>query len=246
MVALPETVRRTLELHPLVRKILLGSGAAASAWYVAMDVVGSLRYEGYSYRDQTISELAASGAPTRTFMVLANGIPYSLLMGAFAEGVWTSIGETRAGRITRALLVGSAIVGPVGWFVPMDRREVLAAGKRARRNAMHLPWGGTNVFLFLTTMGFGAGLLGNRFRYYSYGTIVTIVGFGALVSAQRGRLTNNDPTPWMGIEERVSVYATMLWFATLAIGLLRAEGVNVPSQLGTSALVSRRLLHASP
>jgi len=34
----------------------------------------------------------------------------------------------------------------------------------------------------------------------------------------------NEPTPWMGIEERTNIYATMLWAAVLAIGLLRAQG----------------------
>jgi hypothetical protein len=33
----------------------------------------------------------------------------------------------------------------------------------------------------------------------------------------------NEPTPWMGIEERINIYATMLWVAVLAIGLLRAQ-----------------------
>jgi hypothetical protein len=36
-------------------KILLGCGIVASVWWVGMDVVGSLRYPGYSYVDQTIS-----------------------------------------------------------------------------------------------------------------------------------------------------------------------------------------------
>jgi hypothetical protein len=33
----------------------------------------------------------------------------------------------------------------------------------------------------------------------------------------------NEPTPLMGIEERVNIYATMLWVAVLAIGLLRVQ-----------------------
>ena len=66
-------------------------------------------------------------------------------------------------------------------------------------------------------------LLGRRFRYYSYGTILTLLVFGALASLQGGRMATNQPTPWMGVEERINIYATMLWGAVLAIGLLRAQ-----------------------
>ena len=105
----------------------------------------------------------------------------------------------------------------------MSIREVLAAGEATLRNAMHPP--GTIVMsLFLVlAMAFGSTLLGRRFRYYTYGTIVTLVVFGVLASLQVGQLEANQPTPWMGIEERINIYATMLWLAVLAIGLLRAQ-----------------------
>jgi hypothetical protein len=77
---------------------LLGCGIVAPAWWVAMDVVGSLRYPGYSYVDQTISELSAEGAPTRIFMTVFSGIPYTILLIAFGVGIWRVAGESRAGR----------------------------------------------------------------------------------------------------------------------------------------------------
>jgi hypothetical protein len=76
---------------------------------------------------------------------------------------------------------------------------------------------------FVLAVGFGATLLGKRFRYYSYGTIATLILFGVLTSLQVGQMAANEPTPWMGIEERINIYATMLWVAVLAIGLLRAQ-----------------------
>jgi len=72
-------------------------------------------------------------------------------------------------------------------------------------------------------MVFGAMLLGRRFRYYTYATIAIVVVFGVLTSLQIGQMEANQPTPWMGIEERISIYAIMLWVAVLAIGLLRAQ-----------------------
>jgi hypothetical protein len=36
-------------------------------------------------------------------------------------------------------------------------------------------------------------------------------------------MVTNEPTPWMGVIERVNIYGTMLWIAALAAGLLRAH-----------------------
>jgi bacteriorhodopsin len=107
----------------------------------------------------------------------------------------------------------------------MNTREALAAGEGTLRNAMHIPRTALMSLFIVLTMGFGAALLGRRFRfrYYSYGTIAILIAFGALTSLQAGRMAANEPTPWMGIEERINIYATMLCVAVLAIGLLRAQ-----------------------
>jgi hypothetical protein len=208
----------------MVRKILLGCGVVSSVLYIAVDVLGSLRYPGYRYTEQQFSELTAAGSPVRPLMVALNGIPYTLLVAAFAGGVWTSAGPKRAGRITGAMLIGYAVSGMVtGVFFPMKPREALAAGEGTLRNAMH-PVGTAVMSLFIVlAMGFGATFLGRRFRYYSYGTIAILIVFGVLTTLQVGRMAANEPTPWMGVTERINIYATMLWGAVLAIGLLRAQ-----------------------
>src|SRR5215211_5348021 len=213
----------------MVRKILLGCGVVSSVLYIAVDVLGTLRYPGYSYADQEFSELTAAGSPVRPLMIALNGIPYTVLVTAFAVGVWTSVGPKRVARITGAMLLGYAVTGMVtGVFFPMSTREALAAGEGTLRNAMH-PVGTAVMSLFLVlAMVFGSTLLGRRFRYYSYATIVTLVVFGVLTSLQAGQMVANQPTPWMGIEERINIYATMLWVAVLAIGLLRAPKAEGP------------------
>jgi hypothetical protein len=232
VVALPQTVRRSVELRPRLGKILLGCGVVSSVLYVATDIVASRRYEGYSYADQQISELLAEGAPSRPFMVALNLIPYGLLVVAFAVGVWVATGRTRAGRMTVVMLIGFAVVGVLGGGVfEMDRREVMAAGADTLRGTLHLPATAVmSLFVFLA-MGFGSRLLGKRFRFFSYGTIATALASGLLVSTQAGRLAANEPTPWMGIEERVSSYSMMLWMAALAVALLRAQSATAPRQL---------------
>ena len=98
----------------MVRKILLGCGVVSSVMYAVTDVLGTLWYPGYSYADQWFSELTAQGAPTRPLMVALNGIPYTLLVAAFAVGVWVSAGPKRAARITGAMLLGYAALASRG------------------------------------------------------------------------------------------------------------------------------------
>ncbi len=208
----------------VVRKVLLSCGIVSSVLYIAVDVLGSLRYPGYRYADQEFSELLAAGSPVRPLMIALSVIPYTVLVTAFAVGVWTSADRKRAARITGAMLVGYAIIGAAGGLLfNMDRREVLAAGEGTLRNAMHPPVTAVMSLCMLLAMGFGATLLGRRLRYYSYGTIITLVVFGVLTSLQVGQMVTNQPTPWMGIEERINIYATMLWVTVLAIGLLGAK-----------------------
>jgi hypothetical protein len=208
----------------MVRKFLLICGIVSSVWYVVTDVIGTLRYPGYSYADQWFSELTAQGAPTRDFMVALNGIPYTLLVSAFAEGVQTSAAPKRAGRITAAMLIGYAAFGFAGGVLfPMKPREALAAGEGTLRNTMHIPATALMSLFIVLAVGFGSTLLGKRFQYYSYATIAILLVFGALTSLQAGRITTNEPTPWAGIEERMNSYGIMLWVAVLAVGLLRAQ-----------------------
>ena len=208
----------------MLRRILLVCGVVSTVLYVAVDVLGSLRYPGYRYTEQQFSELTASGSPVRPLMVALGVIPYTLLVAAFAVGVFTSAPKKRAGRITAAMLLGYAAFGMAGgWLTPMNTREALEAGERGLRNAMHVPMTALMSLFMLLAMGFGATLLGKRFRYYSYATIAVLVVFGVLTSLQAGKMVANEATPWMGLEERINIYATMLWVAVLAIGLLRTK-----------------------
>jgi hypothetical protein len=227
----------------MARRILLGCGVLSSVLYVATDVIAARRYEGYSYADQAFSELTAAGAPTRPLMVALNGIPYTALVAAFAAGVWVSAGRKRASRITGALLVGYAAAGMAGGVLfPMTPRGT----EGTLRNVMHIPTTAVMSLSLVLSMGFGATLLGRRFQYYSYGTILTLLVFGALAGLQGGRLAANQPTPWMGLEERINIYATMLWLAVLAVALWRAEGPTAPRPLGTPTATPQRLQRVAP
>src|SRR5579864_4982563 len=112
----------------MTRKTLLTCGVAASVLYIVADVLGAMRFPGYSYTAQTISELSAIDAPSRSLMIPLY-ILYDMLLFAFAVGVWQIAIRSRALQITALMLMGIAVVG-VAWgpFFPMHLRGALAAG----------------------------------------------------------------------------------------------------------------------
>ena len=61
--------RRALETDR-VRQFLYGCGILAAGLYAAMTLVVGALWEGCSAASQTISELSAIGAPTRTLWIL--------------------------------------------------------------------------------------------------------------------------------------------------------------------------------
>jgi hypothetical protein len=73
--------------------------------------------------------------------------------------------------------------------------------------------------------------LGKRFRSFSYATMLAMVVSGMLMGLQTSAMTANQPTPWLGVEERVTAYVPMLWLAVLAVGLLRIQDTVAPRQL---------------
>lgn len=215
----------------MLKKILLGCGIASSVLYVAIDVVGSLRYEAYSYWDQSFSELLADDSAVRGFMVGLLALPYAVLVTAFGIGVWSAAGPRRNARITGGLLVAYAVVGFAGGVLfRTETREVLAAGEGDARAGLHVAATLAQSVFLLAAMGFGATLLGRRFRRYTYATILVLLVFGGLVGTRAGDVEANNPTPWLGLIERVNIYATMLWIAVLAIALLRTQGAIAAGQ----------------
>src|SRR5688500_20332566 len=90
------------------RQVLLVSGILSSLVYIATDVLGGLRYPGYSFTSQAISELMASGAPSEAF-VGPRFLIYGGLMLAFGVGVvWAGAGRSRPRRVAGTRLIGDA------------------------------------------------------------------------------------------------------------------------------------------
>jgi CubicO group peptidase (beta-lactamase class C family) len=210
----------------MVRKALLVSGILASVLYVAMTLFVGLLWEGYSATSQTISELSAIGAPTRSlWMVL--GTLYTGLMIAFGWIVWKSAPPNRALRIVGALILTQGVFGY--FWPPMHQRAVLAAGGGTLTDTLHIVWTFMTGLFFMFALGFGAASFGRRFRAYSIATLVIVFASGMWTGTYAAGIQSNLPTPWAGVWERINSSVYMAWIAALAITLLRkrdAEAVT--------------------
>jgi hypothetical protein len=109
----------------------------------------------------------------------------------------------------------------IGWgmlwpFFPMHQRGTGTTGS----DLGHLILGGgSNVFI-VGFIAFGAFGLGERFRNWSLATmlvfLLTAIGTFSYVK----EIGSGDPTPWLGIIERIMIYGYLLWVAVLAVALL--------------------------
>lgn len=201
----------------MIRRALLLCGILSPLLYATADFLAGSSWEEYTFRDYTISELGAIGAPSRTLFTILL-IPTYLLLMAFGVGVWKSARDRRKVRVVGAILVGLAVVAlAVGMFVPMRPRGT----EQGLSGLLHVVEGIAWMIGLVTAMGFAAAALGRRFRVYTIATIVLIVIFIAWTGVYGPRIEEGSPTPWLGVIERTWWYGYQLWFAVLAVKLLR-------------------------
>lgn len=204
----------------LLNKLLFVCGILSSLLYVLANVFVPMQYPGYSVASQTVSELSALDTPTRQLWVQLLSV-YSLLVVSFGWGLWRS--SAKHGRLrTAGILI--AVYAVVGLFwPPMHSREVLAAGGGTLTDTLHIVFTIVAVPLMLLVIGFAAASFGKVFRIYSILSVATIIAFGVLTGLDSPRMEANLPTPWMGVWERISIGAYMMWVIVLAICLLRSK-----------------------
>ena len=231
-----QTVRRGI-----AHKALLACGIVAPLVYLASDVIAGMRWEGYSFRDQTISELNAIGAPTRALTIALGLAGYTFLV-AFGVGVWRSAAVNRRLRLVGGALV---VIGVLSvWAVPFASMHVREA-EESLTDTLHLVGGAIVVPLLLVIIAFGAAVFGKWYRLYSIATIAAMLAFGVWSGLDGAALADNLATPWVGVKERIAVYAYQLWLVVFAIALLRrhraagADRGEVPTNVIPFALTRK-------
>lgn len=208
-----------------MRGTLIVCGVASSVLYAIVDLTAaSTRWPDYSYTAQTVSELIATDAPTRPFVVPWFTL-YSLLVITFGVMVWRFAGGRTALRVAGAMLVAKEVEGLLATFVaPIHLRGVAATAS----DTWHGILTAAGVMCILAAVWFGATAFGRRFRIYSIATVAVLLVCGLLAFLMAPRVTAGEPTPWMGTLERINIYGYLLWVAVFAVRLTRAGERNVP------------------
>ncbi|MGN6490950.1 MAG: DUF998 domain-containing protein [Agriterribacter sp.] len=204
----------------ILKKALLVCGIVSSLLYAVICIIVPLQWPAYSSSSQTISELSAVNAPTRMLWIILSA-PCSVLVVAFAVGIWQSFRNHRYLRIGGILLALYGAMSMVWPFVPMHLREVLAAGGASITDQFHIALAVVTELIFLTSLVLFAIALAPSFRIYSIFTFIVLSIFGYLTFREAPRIAVNLPTPMIGVWERVNIGVFLLWMAVLAIVLIR-------------------------
>jgi hypothetical protein len=213
-----------------LQQILLSGGVLSSIVYVTADVVCGLRYPGYSFTNQVISELSAIGAPTTALW--GNFLQvFAVFFAAFAVGVVRENRANRRLRLTSWLLVAFVLSGPLWSFVPMHQRGDVFAWT----DVGHIALGAVMALLITTVIAVGAGALGRRFRLFSRLLVAVALVSGAGTFAYVPRMIDQLSTPWVGTVERIHLYGFLLWVAVLAIALIRRSPQAVSQDANEAA-----------
>ena len=190
--------------------MLLLCGVLSPAIYIAADLIAAARYPGYSYANQAVSELFAIGAPTSRLVVRLFTLS-SVLLLAFAGGIWRSAGRNRWLRLLAVALAVSAVDALVLWnLFPMHMR---GAG-RTLTDTMHLLLAANPMVLF--SLVFAAAAFPNGFRWYTIGTTALILGLALYGFSFAAAIAANAPTPGLGLAERIAQYGYGVWEMVLA------------------------------
>jgi hypothetical protein len=202
------------------RSWLLSCGIVGAALYPLADIIAAMRYPGFSYRDQAVSELFAIGAPTSKLVVLLFSISSTLLL-LFAIGIWMSANGRRLVKAMAVMMVLNTIDALVLWnFFPMHMR-----GSQPTFTDMMHGLLAIDPFL-LAAIVLGAVAFRGWFRTYTIATIVFTTALAVMGFSYISAVVENQPTPWMGAVERASQYVMNLWYAVLAIVLLRQQRIH--------------------
>ncbi|NIO44989.1 MAG: DUF998 domain-containing protein [Candidatus Aenigmarchaeota archaeon] len=202
-----------------LKKFLLICGILAPLLLACTDILAGTLYPGYSFISQAISELFAIGAPTSGLVVPLFSL-YSVLLIAFALGVWMSAGRKRSLRVVALMVFGNAANGLVLWpFFPMHMRGAVMTFT----DTMHITLASIGVIFSVVALVFGAMAFRKRFRIYTIVTILILLVFGTIPFLEAPQLAANQPTPWTGFGERVASYVYEIWVVVLAIVLLKTK-----------------------
>mgnify|MGYP006152897365 CR=1 FL=1 len=126
---------------------------------------------------------------------------------------------TRRLRTAGWLLFAYGALGFLWPFAPMHLRETLAAGGGTLSDDMHIALAAVTQTIYFLALILTAAALGKAFRIYSIATFVVLVFFGALTFIEAPGIAKNEPTPMIGVWERINIGVFLIWVVVLAVVL---------------------------
>ncbi len=194
-------------------QFLLSCGILAPLLYLGTDVLAGRALNGYSFSAQSISELSASGSPTRP-LVIALTLAASACLVAFGVGVWRVAGQQAVlPRIVAGLIIGNAVAGLVATLFFPNRFGVRPSFATPGVLLMFL-----SVLCFVLAMVFAAAAFHGWMRILSIAIpaayiLLAILRFATASSSAEGAV------PLIGVQERTMVYSFLTWVIILSIHL---------------------------
>ena len=223
-----------------VTNSLLICGILALLCYAVMDILAGTQWLGYSFFSQAFSDYSGIGAPTRSLILLISPI-YTALVVAFGLGVWQSARQKISLRIIGTLMVIYALVN---WVWPQFYPIHLSVTEVSSSDVMHIVLTIVVVLCWLLALVFGAISSGKWFRFYSIGTLLIVIIFGALAGFISGATDSSSTiglsAPWLGVVERINIYIFMVWMVVLAVGLLLRQRAVHRQSIGNSNIANLR------
>lgn len=212
-----------------MHKTLLACGLFSTIWYVIVNITFPLLDNDYSAFSMTISELSAKGTITRTLWVLLS-MPYPLLLAAFGWGILRTAANNRAMRRAGATVLIFSVLNL--YWPPMHQRTVIAGGGGTLTDALHIAWSIAAIILMLFMMGFGAAAMKGKFRIFTLAIVIIFIVAGVFIGTGSAAMAANEPTPFLGIWERISIASVMLWIGFFSVSLVR--GCHYPASNDTA------------
>jgi hypothetical protein len=214
----------------MTRKWLLICGILSSLVYVAADVLGGIWLEGYSHMSQAVSELSAIGSASRPIVVPLL-MAHSVLVIAFGFGIRASADRKRALLVAGSLMIALGLLDLTASFWPMNPRGT----ERTLTDTIHIIGTAVTVLVIVLAIAFSGRAFGRLFGAYAIATILAMLVFGGLTAILAPGVESGQPTPWMGLTERINIYSYLLWQVVLAAALLNARARVAPALITRTA-----------
>lgn len=197
------------------------TGVLSSVLYVLMNILIPIQWPEYNIYSQTVSELSALGAPTRSVWV-ATGFVYTILIIAFGFGIRMSAGDSGLLRMSGKFIWIYGFVSLLWPFAPMHLR----GEGYSTTDILHIALGMITLLCMILAMIFGAMALKVGFRIYTIISMAAFLFFGALTGMDAPRIKENLSTPFVGLWERINISAFLIWVAVFAIVMITKASIH--------------------